>query len=713
MIHTLKRQWRQGAFLVHLAVALGLTAVISVLVCKAHNGPLWCAIPIGVCCLLALLLPSRTWRIGDADVVRYFNTNYPELEESCGLLLRSPDSLGTLEQLQFRKIERIFNNITPPHPYRPQLRIAVIFLIAALIVSAAVYIWWHPFVLHHRKVNEEKKQAAREVVLPGITAVNITVTPPAYTRKAPRKQQQFDLEVEEGARLQWEIHTSSPAPSLQLILNDSNQVQLQPGNEQGTVWNGGITATRPGFYQVRLAEKLSELYKIAVIKDQPPVITVQSPASYTMIDYGMPQRVTLKVALTDDYGISAAGIQATLASGSGESVKFKEQAIAFDAVFNGARRQYSLERTLHLGPLGMQPGSELYLYVQAQDNHQQHTRSGMYMIVLPDTAQLMSLEGLANSVNVKPEYFRSQRQIIIETEQLIREKDTITEKAFRERSNNLGIDQQLLRLRYGRFLGEEFETNIGEQRADEEEHDHDHGHEAEDAANAKDFNNAEKIVDQFSHRHDIAEDATFFDAATKQQLKATLTEMWNAELRLRTFKPQDALPYEYKALRLLKDLQQKSRAYVGKTSVKTTPLKPEKRLTGELDKIIRPVTQHNYTAAASANTQLPHALAILETLKSGTYLYSPATLAILQQAARQMSVQAVAAPGRYLASLQAMRQVIEAVQQQTAVDPAAISLTAQAIYDMVPDPVRLPQAERATTGVSLSQQYFMNLNRQQ
>jgi len=326
----------------------------------------------------------------------------------------------------------------------------------------------------------------------------------------------------------------------------------------------------------------------------------------------------------------------------------------------------------------------------------------------------MSLEGLANSVNVKPEYFRSQRQIIIETEQLIRDKDTLAQKAFGQRSNDLGIDQRLLRLRYGRFLGEETETNLGEERIGEEEHNgHDHDHTKEDdAVNAKDFNNAEKIIEQFSHKHDIAEDASFFDPVTKQQLKATLAEMWNAELRLRTFKPQEALPYEYKALRLLKDLQQKSRVYVGKTSVKTAPLKPEKRLTGELDKIIVPILQRDYTQATSAE-RLPQALAILALLKSGTPVSDPVTINILRDAARQMSAQATASPARYLSSLQAMRGVLDALEQRIAINPAVITEAAQAVYEMIPEPVRLPQAVRIAAGAGLSQQYFKNLNRQQ
>lgn len=711
MIQRLRRRWRVNALLVHIMTAMGLTAVATVLVCKVHDNSLWCAIPVGITSLLLLLLPSRAWRIDDADVVRYFNTRYPELEDSCALLLKPPHTLGMLEQLQVRKIEQVLQRIPSPQPYKQQLRISLLFLTGALLVSAALYLWWHPMILHERKTKERPRPTGSLTpVMPEIAAVEITLTPPSYTGKKQRRQQQLDLEVEEGARIQWEIRTTKEVPSLQLMLNDTGRLYLRAQNKEGTLWKGGLTASHSGFYQLKLADKLSGLYKIALIKDQPPVITVQAPASYTVIDYGMPQRMIMQVTLTDDYGISAAAIQATVASGSGEAVKFKEQAMPFDAVFNGTRKQYALQRKINLQALGMQPGTELYLYVQAQDNHQQYTRSGMYMVVLPDTAQLMSLEGLANSVNVKPEYFRSQRQIIIETEQLIRDKDTLPEKTFRQRSNDLGIDQRLLRLRYGRFLGEETETNLGEERVGEEEHEgHDHAKE-DDAVNAKDFNNAEKIIDQFSHKHDIAEDASFFDPATKQQLKATLAEMWNAELRLRTFKPGEALPYEYKALRLLKDLQQKSRAYVGKTSVKTTPLKPEKRLTGELDKIIVPVLQRDYLQA-NPGGRLPQALAILEQLKDGTPVSDPVTISILKEAAQQMSTRATATPARYLSSLQAMRRVLEAVEQHRPLDPAAAWEAAQAVYDMLPEPVRLPQAVRTASATGLSQQYFKNLSR--
>src|SRR5690606_41643874 len=53
--------------------------------------------------------------------------------------------------------------------------------------------------------------------------------------------------------------------------------------------------------------------------------------------------------------------------------------------------------------------------------------------------------------------FRSQRQLIIDTERLIAEKPVIPKQEFNARSNELGFDQKSLRLKYGQFMGDETE----------------------------------------------------------------------------------------------------------------------------------------------------------------------------------------------------------------------------------------------------------------
>ena len=67
----------------------------------------------------------------------------------------------------------------------------------------------------------------------------------------------------------------------------------------------------------------------------------------------------------------------------------------------------------------MEPGNELYFYFNAIDNKDpkpQLSRTDTYFFVLEDTTELeFSLEGNLG-VDLMPEYFRSQRQIIIDTE---------------------------------------------------------------------------------------------------------------------------------------------------------------------------------------------------------------------------------------------------------------------------------------------------------
>src|SRR6202011_6109070 len=92
--------------------------------------------------------------------------------------------------------------------------------------------------------------------------------------------------------------------------------------------------------------------------------------------------VPLLVRLQDDYGISDATIVATIASGSGEAVKFKEQVLRWEGAFTGYQPVYDLQKTIDLSALGLKPGDELYFYCRAKDNHEQESRSDMYIISL-------------------------------------------------------------------------------------------------------------------------------------------------------------------------------------------------------------------------------------------------------------------------------------------------------------------------------------------
>ena len=696
IIHALRKKWIVVTWLSYFLMAIAIAFLISFSLYKFFLFSLWWCLPFSILIFSCFLFFGRSWSVTEQDVARFLNSKYPELEESAELLLRPVSSLPFLQQLQVEKSGRALSTIQNPVGFYRNLKKPLLLLLAALllvlIISGIPYKPYHA----NTKTSLPTKQSTThaEKLLTAVSTVTVRILPPAYTGKPAREQQSFGMEAEEGAGIYWQIKTNQPAKEMAFIFNDSKKWPLQAINTEHTLWRTDKVLDGPGFYQLKIDTLVSELYKMEMLKDHPPVINIQSPKANTVIDYGEPQKTLLNVAVTDDYGISDVSVAATVSSGSGEAVKFEQKQLRFDVSFASGLTQYQLKKIMDLPALGMKPGDELYFYVKAVDNNRQEKRSDIYIVSIADTAQLMSMDGLMNGINLKPEYFRSERQIIIETEQLIKDKSKLSEEAFKNRANNLGIDQKLLRLRYGKFLGEEGETNSDQ--IDEIGND------------LKDFGNAEKIRDAYTDKHDNSEDAGFFEIATKNQLKATLTEMWNAELRLRTFKPEEALPYEYKALRLLKDLQQKSRAYVAKTSFSTPPLKPEKRLTADLSKIVEPSRQNNVLQPAGNNEVMRNALSILEQLKSGITGNDAAP--VLQQAALQLADKAIAAPSAYLPSLEAIKRVIASQQHETPASFADIDLAENALQKMIDAPGRMPYTNNKAANISLSKEYFRNLH---
>jgi hypothetical protein len=637
---------------------------------------------------------NRPWRISVVDVAKFLDKTVPETEESTELLLAEHSSL--LAQLQQARIDAALSQSHLPKPWLRKSGKALLFLLASVVITAGIY------GLHtnnkQQTANSATASTRPEKKPEGVTDVVVKISPPAYTHKKTRSQAQFSITAEEGSIVNWTIETANAAEHLYFIWNDSLKLSLQPDKEHKS-WTFTHKIDRPGFYQLIADSIASELYRVDMVHDESPTIIVHQPKPNTVIDYGMPRNTLLQAAISDDYGVQDAWIMATISSGKGESVKFREEQLRFANSFAAQSNSYALQRNIDLNALKMAPGDELYFYVLARDNGGHEKRSDIFLISIADTAQLMSLSGLTMGLDIKPDYFRSQRQIIIETEQLLREKDTVSAQRFKDRSNNLGIDQKLLRMRYGKFLGEE-NSEGGEGGGDD---DHGGGDHAD--------NNAASIQQAYSHNHDIAEDASFFADDIKSQLKATLAEMWNAELRLRTFKPQEALVYEYKALRLLKELQQKDRVYVAKTTVKTPPLKPEKRLTGELDKIQQPVWQAGLEIPRTDIDAIKTTIGQLEHLKTGNNQPAANKDAAFATAYKQLSNAAAAAPSTYLSALESMKRLMTAIREQQAPAQKDVVQTQQALQQLVAP--GQPKPYRSTAPIQQpGRDYFKQLEQQ-
>lgn len=715
IIHMLSGKWSRNNLMASVLKGVAIGLLIAVVAQVIFHLPIWAIIVvfIATAAVSYWLLPSRA--LTPSDVSSFLNRTYPQLEESTQLLLVPERSLNLLQQMQVQKIAPSLAHIPEPPAMRQSLKRALLLLGGAIVLSTLVILLSSLIPVNGGKDSKgalaETANKVHETVLPGISSFRIQITPPAYTRNKSRQQQQFTLKVEESSKVQWEIHTNQKVPQLLLVFNTRDTLRFAPTSQDSTTWTLQKNVHESGFYQVSLAGHASQLYTLEVMPDLPVDVHIITPQQYTTVEPGTAPLVTLSVQLQDDYGIKAAGIVATNASGKGESVSFKEQQLSFSVNFDG-RAQMNVRKVLDLHGLGLHAGDELYFYVKATDNRGQESRSDMYFISLPDTAELMSLSGMEAGVNQVPEYFRSQRQIIIDIEKLLQQQASIPKDSFNLHSNVLGDDQKLLRLRYGKFIGEEWESGghhpgDGHDHGGDEHGDDDHGGEEHGEEKEIAFGDAKAIEDQYAHKHDNAEDASYLEPAQKAQLKAILTEMWSSELKLRMYTPREALPYAYKALRLLKDMQQKSRAYVSKTSIKMPPLRPDKRLSGELDKIGAPQSNKNTIAGNDEEKALQQAMALLEELKASSTL-APEKATVLLTAQSVISEKAVKAPADYLPALNAIRKI---TQEPGKVDKGAIAKVQAALQKIIRAGSLLPQKGSSASEDQLADYYFKNLNK--
>ncbi len=675
LIARLTRAWRrQWAASVTLAAAA--TAVL--VGAAAHRTrTVTPGIPGAVAGLgVGVVMMLRRRRVDTLTIARHLNRVVPALEESADLLLLPVAGLSPLERLQRTRVERTLSGLVelPRLPRRP-LCLAGAYAITASLLAVGL-LQGTPSGL--RFGAPERTSATPPVPRPPRVAnVLVSVRPPAYTRRPARRYTTWDLDAEQGARVTWRLRVDRPVTDVFLLTVQGDTIH---GTERGPAeYEATLAAEHTVLYQAVLrdgdAVVTSDYYRLGVIPDAPPTLTVVRPEPRTEITFGAPLTVPLEVLAADDYGLADARIVATVTTGSGEGVKFRERVLEFDT--RTPRRQVHgllLRTILDLGQLGMQPGDALYFHVAAHDTrvpNANEARSETYFISLTDTAHVLVADWTGLGVHGDPEYLRSQRQIIIDTERLLSEEARRATIEFRDRSNDIGIDQHLLRERYGELAGEET-VQAG----------------------------PEPMIE---HAHDVEENATLLAQSVKTKLQAALAQMWEAELRLRTGDPRTALPFEYRALELLKQAQETARAYVLRVGFEPPPLEPDrKRLTGTLSAIGNP----SRTRAVTAPRTLPAlraGLGIVQRLRSGGPR-ADGDAAALEQAGREIGRLAIDQPSGHLETLRDLRSLIRSLDSNGTVCVGCLLRVERAIWRALPAPEPAQPGRRDEAG--LARTYF-------
>jgi len=582
--------------------------------------------------LLILKKSRRYQEVTVENIALHLNRQYQNLEESTQLFLTESSDFSPLQILQKQRITpRLYDilkkNNDAPIPrlvYRSTVHLSL-FVIAAGIVISFVSHSLFPTTAVEKQADYSRIEQTKNTVLE-VETVNVTIVAPEYTALKSQKSNALNIELIEGAVIRWQLTFNDDQQDYFIKFADGTLNQLLQQNDKSYVLEKSVHFT--GIYQIVTPDKtLAKVYTLTVIKDKKPRIRIVTPKkTITEIAKNGSTDLITKVQISDDFDISKVEILASIAKGSGESVKFRDQVFSFDSkeILDGIELY---QKHWQLTSLGMEPGDELYFTIKAWDNRQpqaQMTRSATKIVRwLEDEEQGVLSDGIL--IDFMPEYFKSQRQIIIETIELIDDKKELSKDRFDETSELLGIAQSDLKEKYGQYLGDEVEDGGGghaisaaasegiEQAShdkqlphdnqgahdDDEQHNMDsdgavgHEHQAEHSANAfsmKSFGNDRSGLNdniaRFGHNHEDADIGVMGRQDPKALMKRSISNMWQAELHLMLSEPKKALPFEQEALKYLKMAKKAERIYVKRLGFEPPPVSEQRRYQGDLDDIL-------------------------------------------------------------------------------------------------------------------------------
>ena len=323
---------------------------------------------------------------------------------------------------------------------------------------------------------------------PMVDAIEFTVTPPAYTRRAAQQvKNPSRLAVLEGSRIV--IHVSANAAAVQLVTLDSSSALA---NARKGWFTGTITAMVDGFIAVEPRSSAGQagerrLVGLTVIADSAPRTRIVTPGRDMIVPDGK-RAIDIAAEAADDIGLTSLGLRYTVVSGSGERFEFKEGTVPL-TVDSSRGTKWTARVKWDLNALGLESGDMVVYRTVAGD-----ARPGPMPTAVESDAYIIEVAApggvAAAGFAVDPEqerYAVSQQMVILKTERLLKKKATAEKEAYANAAAEIGGEQRRVRAEFLFMLGGEMGadpaadtsmTNINETQEVEQEADLAAGREA-------------------------------------------------------------------------------------------------------------------------------------------------------------------------------------------------------------------------------------------
>jgi hypothetical protein len=291
--------------------------------------------------------------------------------------------------------------------------------------------------------------------IPAIESIALRYHFPAYTMLPPETSQgSGDIAALRGTRVEVLIKPTIDIPGGALQLADGRRIELRRGEDEN--WAGEITIQQDGAYQVALQRAsgidvdASPEFRIRALDDHYPSVSITSPGRDTRVS--IIEEPVLKVRASDDQGI--ANIELVL-SVNGEAEQRVQLMPAADQAGDG--QQVDAEHIVYLEDLGLRPGDLISYYVNAEDRapaDQARTATSdiFFYQVRPFRKNYRRAEqggggggGGGQGGQQQGHLSEQQKQFVVATFKMIRDRNTYSEDSYRENLELLATAQARIR----------------------------------------------------------------------------------------------------------------------------------------------------------------------------------------------------------------------------------------------------------------------------
>lgn len=531
-----------------------------------------------------------------------------------------------------------------------------------------------------REARADVLPAAAPAPVPGFGELRWSVRPPAYTGLPEREARGGEaIALLPGSRVRLRSRFPERWEGVRARLIGGGALPVRSGGGEWRVeWTQGeergveLEALAGGEVAAR------RVVPLALLVDRPPDVALREPEHDLVLPSGS-GRVRVRAAARDDFGVGDFRLTWIRSRGSGESFTFEEGEWRWERVGRSGGAVTG-EHTLDLGAMELRPGDMLHLRAVARDRNdvggpgESVSQTRVVRIARPDEVdQVNVVVGITPEVEKNP--LLSQRMLILMTERLRDRAPRMERAAVLEEAREIAHEQGRLRDRVGeqiftRATGgvQPLDLHVGFQEEGGGAHGHEHAEappSPEETLEEASRATGEGKLEEFSHRHDEAP-----IVAVDRRLMAIYNAMWAAERELNQGAPSGALPYQYEALRLVKEAQEGERRYVRGT-VRVDPVDvPGTRGTGEVDEAA--------PAARSAGPAAPSLAPLLAELdRAGARLGSGGRRAALELGA--LAGELLAHPGADARAAVLLSRAAEAAGRGRVLEARALLRRARAM----------------------------------